>query len=661
MSNTSQIGAGQIGSAWIGADENTVGSSSNLQQITTIASLASVIPGFGFGGVMVMRTTLPSLSAVITGFSMNAGMSMLLPIASIKSVPSGFAVLPRSTGTTILVDNVDRTAYFEMGISGTLQVSSLGNATLPMSNVGTGTPYLTTWQPSKFNKVQIFYGTYCLFGGYVNTVERVLYANESGVNLQRYTVNVWAYGAILDRVFVAEHFEIYDGALANIIMYALVTRYLTSRGYLWGGSGGDIGPFFPPFDINYWSFTQVCQYVCDKANWSFYVDQFKVLRMFGIDSTVRPAPFTLTKANSKFETLKQTRGSEYYNKVIVRNSQDLGSKWTDTFAGDADAGTGFYAPLTAALNAKPQVLVNDIAVTVVDPGTYGRPWDFYWLNFGVQRNPALGALSSSDTVKVRYLSNLSYVVTRQDDSEIAIYGAVEKLVELKNITSLDDMGIIADGLLAKGIQDLTVLDAVTQTAGIEPGQILTVNASPMVTDFMVESVNFQQQAADLFFFTIKGSDANVQQRNMGTALYQRLLTQALQPKDRIQTPVGFALFVSVAGQTNPGSYTGTILGAIRTLPVTGIGVKCTLDFQSVKTGPPTTVDVIIDVLLNGVSIFPSGDAAKMVFPAGATEPQEVFIFKNDPEEGTAGDTVTLNCIQADPNAYDGVLEWTVQG
>ncbi len=645
MSITSQVGRSLVG-------YSIVGQSAAFPTPGTIEGIAPVA----------------SPRSVVSGGKIIGSISGMFTVASPRSVISGGAVMSRSTGVTVFVAGVDRTSYIGQQyrgavISGTMSVGSTGNCMLPLNNVSSTGAFRTPWIPTKFEDVQVYLGTYRVFGGVVNTVEQTMYVDDNGVKI--YQLNCWSYGAILDRTFVGTHFEVYNGALANIIMYNLVSRYLTAQwGITWGGSGGDGGPFFAPFSINWWSFSQINQYICGAANWNAYVDQFKVLRMFGIASSARPAPFALTKANSKFETLKPTRGGEYYNYVIVRNSQSLGSTRSDLFAGDVNSGFGFYAPLTTALTAKPAVYVDTgsgfVAQVVTDPGVYGQPWDFYWLAFAVVRNPALTPLGPTDVVKVSYLSDIDFVVTAQDAGEIATYGPVMKLVEIKDYTSLVNMQAIADGELAKGLENITTVEAQVDTPGIEPGQIAVVTAEDINQNFMIESVDFTQIEQSTFRFTVKGSDANVQRRNSGPALFQRLLAQATQARDRIQTPVAFALFTTVAGLSNPGSATGIIPGAIRTCPVSGICVKCTLNFQSVST-TPTTAQVAIDVLVNGTSIFPAGTPAKMLFPAGATSAQTVFIFATDPQEITAGDVITLNCITADTEAFDGVLELTVQG
>lgn len=646
MGITSQIGAAQIGYSQIG-------------EIDSLASPGSIV------GVV----TVPSPRSVVSGGKLLASITGMATVPSPRSVIGGGAILPRSTGVTVFVAGVDRTSYVAQQykgavVSGSLSVGSTGNCTLPLNNVSSSGTFRTPWTPTKFQEVQLYLGTYRIFGGYVNTVEQTMYIDDNGVKI--YAVNCWSYGAVLDRTIVGTHFEIYDGALANIIMYNLVSRYLTAQwGIIWGGTGGDTGPGFAPFSINWWSFAQINQYICSAANWNAYVDQFKVLRFFGIASVSRLAPFTISKANSKFETLKPTRGSEYFNYILVRNSQNLGSIWHDDFAGDANGGTGFYDPLTAALTVKPAVYVDTgsgfVAQVVTDPGVYGHPWAFYWLAFGVVRNPALSPLSSSDVVRVSYPLDIDYVAIAKDDGEIAANGPVMKIVEIKDITSLADMQTIADGELAKGIEDITALETQTDIPGLEPGQIAVVNAEDISSEnFMLESVDFTQIGPELFRFTAKGSNANVQRRNSGPALFQKLLSQATQARDRVQTPVPIALFVTVSGQVNSGSYTGIIPGAIRVCPVTGVCVKCTLTFQSVAT-TPTTAEVAIDVLVNGTTIFPSGTPAKMLFPIGATTVQTVFIFAADPQEIKAGDVITLNCIEADPNAFDGVLELTVQG
>ncbi len=644
--SSSRVGSGGVGDEWVGSD---------------VPDVADPI---------VQNITVPSLGSVFSGQALTPGITQFRIVPSLGSVFGGHALLPRSTGVTIFVDGVDKTSYFAQNykgapISGSLSVGSIGNALLPINN-DSPTGFRTPWTPSAWDEIQVYLGTYRIFGGYVNTVEQTMYLGDDGTTVKIYQANCWSYGAILDRTIVAAHFEIYDGALANIIMFNLVSRFLTAQwGILWGGTGGDTGPGYNPFSINWWSFTQVNQYICSAANWSAYVDQFKVLRFFGIASTARPAPFTLSKMNSKFETLKPTRGGAYYNYIIVRNSQNLGSIWHDDFAGDADGGTGTYAPLTAALTQKPAVYVDTgsgfVAQEVVDPGSYGMPWDFYWLAFEVVRNPALSPLASSDVVRVSYPLDIDYVAIAKDDGEIAAHGPVMQIVEIKDYLNLADMQTIADGELAKGIEDITTIEGQTDIPGIEPGQIATVNAEYIDNwNFMIESVDFTQIGPDLFRFTYKGTDANVQRRNSAPALFQKLLQQATQARDRVQTPIVIALWTTVSGQSNPGASTGIIPGAIRTAPTTGVCVKCTLNFQSVTT-TPTTAELAIDVLVNGTSIFPTGTPAKMLFPAGATSVQTVFIFKNDPQEITVGDVITLNCIEADTAAFDGVLELTVQG
>ena len=72
-----------------------------------------------------------------------------------------------------------------------------------------------------------------------------------------------------------------------------------------------------------------------------------------------------------------------------------------------------------------------------------------------------------------------------------------------------------------------------------------------------------------------------------------------------------------------------------------------LSFWSIlfATDPPTGASIIIDALVNGVSIFPAADAQKIVLPAGQTTEQQGFQFSSNNLIVHKGDVLTLNVKQ----------------
>jgi hypothetical protein len=139
----------------------------------------------------------------------------------------------------------------------------------------------------------------------------------------------------------------------------------------------------------------------------------------------------------------------------------------------------------------------------------------------------------------------------------------------------------------------------------------------------------------------------------------RRIARERNPVDRVTEGLRFVLAETIEGITNPGLTVG-VKPAMRTYPKHhGYIKQCRLYFKSVDDGTLTTGLIEIDVLQNGVSIFPTGEY--MTFPAGATSEQVQFNFSANPLRVDQGDVFTVEVITADSRATDGWLEIQVQG
>jgi hypothetical protein len=194
--------------------------------------------------------------------------------------------------------------------------------------------------------------------------------------------------------------------------------------------------------------------------------------------------------------------------------------------------------------------------------------------------------------------------------------------------------------------------------GLEPGQLLTVNANSVVDDFLIESVAIVERYNDLPSATVQAS--TTAHRN-GSALVQtqRRISHERNPIDRVTDDIRFVLAETIEGVTNPGLRTGVKL-AFRTFAKHhGYIKQCRLHFRSVDAGTLTSSLIEIDVFKNGTSIFPA--AKKMQFPAGATSEQVQLWFASNPLEVLQGDRFHIQVLSADSAATDGWLLIQVQG
>lgn len=652
---TSQVGIGGVGDLWVGS------SGDDGQTIAVSAGGEILIDG---GSPIAVAVAEGQIVGDI-GNGAWAGGEIL-----ISGGKTGAVLVLTERNVTVFIGGIDRTEYVGIGIQRSVQVGSAGGtATFTMLNyTDSGLP---NYRPSKFDEVIIYVGTYRWFCGFVNTFDEVAVTGTSG--LYTLTVNCITFGGMLNFRYVGTHFELYNGTLLGIVMYALVSRYLSDLGITWGGqgSGWTQAVAIPPITFNWITFDAVCKQLAQMFNLDYYVDQWKVLRMFSHENGVNNSPFQILTNNGLWKQIKSTRGGGYANRVGVRNTQNLGSIWTDTAVGD---GVQRLFIVSTELKQKPVVLVNGVAQRVTDAGVYTQPWDWYWLPFGIFQNFGNAVLTPSDTVEIKYPSVIDHVTWVENEDEIAAHGKFEWLEEVKDIITLDQEEIVAAGILARKVSDVTSIVIDTDEIGLEPGQVLTVNTArpPINAEFLIEQVDSteagkggasprtQGAVKGYFEHTVTASNTQLQRRTSGVALFKQILDSANQQRDRITYKIAFTLAETIPGITNPGLAVGIPSGAVRQAEKDGIARDCALYFNSSQT-TLTTVRCVIDMKQNGVSIFPAGLPAKMVWPVGATVPQDVFIFKTDPLSIKEGDIFTLEILEADPLAMDGTIELTVYG
>jgi hypothetical protein len=317
---------------------------------------------------------------------------------------------------------------------------------------------------------------------------------------------------------------------------------------------------------------------------------------------------------------------------------------------------------TYAQTVPPIVKVNGVAQAVVELAQIGSlPFQFYYISggIGVFRNQNLPALGGGDTVTIAYPSPLPYVAIAEDAASIADVGLLEAIVEGREIHDKAQLQEIADGALARGMEEAVEVEVETRVDGFEPGQLVTISTTqPLASGtFLVESVNSREVQREHFVHTIKASDRQFQRSTAQHRFFGDLIERGRVPIDRIMERITFVLAETFAPFINPGLTAGA-KQAIRRAQKRGVISWVTLVFKSIVDGTPITSNIEIDVLQNAVSIFPA--SARVVLRPGEAA-TKAWIFVNDPHEVAEGDTFTVNIISADAAAKDGTLEIVVVG
>jgi hypothetical protein len=144
------------------------------------------------------------------------------------------------------------------------------------------------------------------------------------------------------------------------------------------------------------------------------------------------------------------------------------------------------------------VVVNGIEQTVGEFGVDHLSNTWYW----IRNSPGVHItnqvpLTVSDTLVVTYRPQATNVVTESDSSEIATYGKFEAIDEQKNVDDYSTLVAIATGGLAQYGTVPVKPTFKTRTAGLEPGQRITINLTRHgINDaYLIEDVSFRWVAA----------------------------------------------------------------------------------------------------------------------------------------------------------------------
>lgn len=349
-----------------------------------------------------------------------------------------------------------------------------------------------------------------IFGG---RIKRIVKQTPNDLNLTEskawfHQIEAVCFGEHLRNLLAA---KVYDNELAGDIIKDLLTTFAPSEGYT--TTNVQDGPNITRAVFNYQPVLTCIEEIAELTGYNFYVDCNKDVHF--IPRQEMTAPVTMTDAAKNHISLLIERSHENYrNSQVIRAGRDITDNITENFAGDGDRTTFTTAyPLAEA----PTITVNTVSKTVGIRGIdTGKDW--YWNSDDkeITQDDGGSVLTTSDTLSITYKGFFPLIVIADDPAEIASRatieggsGKYEEVTDDQRINVLDLAVDRAEGLLRRHGEILEKLSITTNSAGLRPGQLLTINLTNygINDEYMIDSVSGQEIEGLGFTYSVEALSA----------------------------------------------------------------------------------------------------------------------------------------------------------
>lgn len=566
------------------------------------------------GGTPTIERALAPATGIISITGGTPGISVVVTVGSGNSLNIG--------GNIFLFDQ-DQPARITKGLS------RAWSATFSVV-------YTSGTKPVPGDEVALFWTSVKRFGGLVQTVAETRIKGPASVT--RLLITCTGFESYLTRTVAAKLYTIATSGWP-IIIFDLWANHLAQFGvslnYPQGPSTG-----FNTTLLHYIFLAEVFNRIRDEnAGWDYWISDNKEL-IFSLQGTYTAAPFTLRDGDVNQDQITVTRNNAMFrNKQWVLPSVDLTSLLTESFtatAGQITFETGYPQ------SKKPIVTNNTVNEAVTVLGTWdGSPWYYIPDGIGVFRSPGASALAGGEAIAISYPNPFPIGYSAEDDTSIAAVGLYESVYQSKNIVDALSAQALAAALLAlygtSGDFPESIVflyNSHSQSEWLLPGMMVDVNRTfpDAVGNYVVEEVDSQLDQLSVWrhAVTLRLGQGDV------SGTFEADFLQA--GRLWVNTPPTLATF-EIGIDTN-------LIAAVQpnTYRFRGSGIIASWDARTL-TDPPTGASLIIDLLLNGTSIFPAGNPAKINIGDGVTAEQGGFIFVSQNLAYSDGDVMTMSIIQ----------------
>ncbi len=561
-------------------------------------------------------------------------------IALNGSTPGVSLVRTFGTGDVLYIDNVAYEWKEESAAQIQKTLSSAWSATFNLRWFG-GT------KPLPGTEVAFFWQSTKRFGGTVlSTTETAYRGNFAESTL---TIQCTGYQSYMDRTVVAKLYTIPLGGIAPIIIFDLWYEHLQQFGISINYPQGEITAGTGIQLFHYITVTEAFNRLKSfQPGWDYYISDNKEL-IWVDTNTGTSAPFTLRNNDRNVDTMSvEVDNGRFRNSQWVLPAIDVSALKTESSTASAGQ-TAFTTQYPLAIT--PIIAVNSVRQNVTQLSAWnGAPWYYIPGDIGVFRTPGAPALSGGDTIDISYPNPFPIGFNVLDQASINAVGLYEAVFQAKDATTEIECLAIAAGLLeiygTNGAYPQRLnfsYNSQQQAAWLVPGMALDViRTFPTATGtYIVEQVSSTLDKLSVWRHAVTA------RMDLGDVTDAQAL-QAFRTSGRIWVNVPPVRVTIELDLTGVGNITGL---QPQFYPFMGQGIIASWDMQFGPGFQPTGEDFIMDLLYNGVSIFPPGDANKIVVPEGSTQQASGIAFSGINLEYTNAAVLTMNIIQAAGTAY----------
>lgn len=352
------------------------------------------------------------------------------------------------------------------------------------------------------------------------------------------------------------------------------------------------GIVLPDVVFNYATAAACADAIAQRAGaYWWQIDEYKQL-WFQPYAAI-PAPWALTAdangvvTDARHGTVKVKRGKPLYrNRQYVINVTDLTATQVETRVGDG-ANTSFS--MSYALAKVPTVEVKigagSFVTKTVGIGGVDSAKDWYW-NAGkneVFQDSGGTKLTSADTLRVTYVGQYPVTIVSEDTAQVLAQqalegggttGYVEDVLSDPSITTRDAAFQKASALLARFAQKAAKLTFQTSRAGLEPGQLLTVNIPAHDLNnaqLLIESVRITDEDGILIWYDVTALLGPV--NTTWVQFFGTLIQQAQVSSNALSVGSSATLVVAQTFSENWG-WTESLTPRVNVCPICGPATIC---------------------------------------------------------------------------------------
>lgn len=388
---------------------------------------------------------------------------------------------------------------------------------------------------------------------------------------------------LMDNAYRADKRRVWKTYLqqtAGFIVGDLLAAYLAAEGVTKTAGSVATGPVITEVIWNGTkSVGEALTWLAQQAGYWWQIDRNGVLWFQPYGGL--PAPFVLdgTQVDGTKDLSVEFGNDVYVNKQYTKGAfAQKGSKTAqlhETFKGN---GSTRSFTLSYPVHTVYQVLLNgaDITVKALTKGSTGGQFYYAQGDAVLAQDTSQTVLATTDTLDVFYAGRYPVIASAQSNALITAQkaregggtGLVESTYSNTKVRTLAAAFQIAGALLSHYGQDATLLTFATQTKGLQPGQLLTVNLSDFGLSnkgMLISSVAISD-AIDGFnvWFIVQAVGSPVESAQWQT-YWQNLMNQSSDPSDLTDTSTsGLALLLS---STVSSTWTGTVTPTKTACPI----------------------------------------------------------------------------------------------